>query len=73
MTIIPNFLETGVLTIVFGLIVAVWAGWFVQRKKSKTKPYLSLGNIQLGKIFTVIRVAIFVSMVLSSLLWIDRI
>ena len=32
MTIIPNFLVSGVLTIIVGLIVTVWAGAFVQRK-----------------------------------------
>ena len=32
MTIIPSFLVTGLLTIIFGLIVAVWAAKFVQRK-----------------------------------------
>ena len=32
MTIIPNFLVSGVLTIIFGLIVTVWAAAFVQRK-----------------------------------------
>ena len=32
MTIIPSFLVTGVLTVIFGLIVAVWATKFVQRK-----------------------------------------
>jgi len=32
MTIVPNFIVTGVLTIIFGLIVAAWAGAFVQRK-----------------------------------------
>jgi len=32
MTIVPNFLVTGVLAIIFGLIVAAWAGVFVQRK-----------------------------------------
>lgn len=32
MTIIPNFLASGVLTIIFGLIVTVWAAAFVQRK-----------------------------------------
>ena len=32
MTIVPNFIVTGVLTIIFGLIVAGWAGAFVQRK-----------------------------------------
>ncbi len=32
MTIIPNFLLTGVLTVIVGVIVAVWAAKFVQRK-----------------------------------------
>jgi hypothetical protein len=32
MTIIPSFLITGILTVIFGLIVAVWAAKFVQRK-----------------------------------------
>jgi len=32
MTIIPSFLVTGVLTIIFGLLVAIWAAKFVQRK-----------------------------------------
>jgi len=32
MTIIPSFLVTGVLTVIFGLLVAVWAAKFVQRK-----------------------------------------
>jgi len=32
MTIIPNFLASGVLTIMVGLIVAAWAAAFVQRK-----------------------------------------
>ena len=32
MTIIPSFLVTGLLTIIFGLIVAIWAAKFVQRK-----------------------------------------
>jgi hypothetical protein len=32
MTIIPNFLITGILAIILGLIVAVWAAAFVQRK-----------------------------------------
>jgi hypothetical protein len=32
MTIIPSFLVTGILTIIFGLIVAVWAAKFVHRK-----------------------------------------
>jgi len=32
MTIVPNFLVSGVLTIIFGLLVAIWAAKFVQRK-----------------------------------------
>jgi hypothetical protein len=32
MTIVPNFLVTGILTIIFGLLVAAWAGKFVERK-----------------------------------------
>ena len=32
MTIIPSFLITGLLTLIVGLIVAVWAAKFVQRK-----------------------------------------
>jgi hypothetical protein len=32
MTIIPSLLVTGVLTIIFGLLVAIWAGKFVSRK-----------------------------------------
>jgi len=32
MTIVPSFLITGVLAIIFGLIITVWAAAFVQRK-----------------------------------------
>jgi hypothetical protein len=32
MTIIPNFIVTGVLAIIFGLIVAAWAGAYVERR-----------------------------------------
>jgi len=32
MTIVPSFLVTGVLTIIAGLLVAIWAAKFVQRK-----------------------------------------
>jgi len=32
MTIVPNFLVTGVLAIIFGLIAAIWAAAFVQKK-----------------------------------------
>ncbi len=32
MTIIPSFLVTGILAIVFGVLVAVWAGKFIEKK-----------------------------------------
>lgn len=32
MTIVPSFLVTGVLAIISGLLVAIWAAKFVQRK-----------------------------------------
>lgn len=32
MTLIPSFLVAGVLTVIFGLLVAVWAFKFVQRR-----------------------------------------
>ncbi len=32
MTIVPSFLVTGILAIIFGLIVAIWAAVFVQKK-----------------------------------------
>jgi len=32
MTIIPNLLVTGVLTIIFGVLVAAWAGAYVERR-----------------------------------------
>jgi hypothetical protein len=32
MTVIPNFLVTGVVAIIFALIILVWAAAFVQRK-----------------------------------------
>ena len=32
MTIVPNFIVTGVLAIIFGLLVATWAGIYVERK-----------------------------------------
>jgi len=32
MTIIPSYLITGVLTIIFGVLRAVWAGKFIQHK-----------------------------------------
>jgi hypothetical protein len=33
MTVIPSFLVTGILAIVFGLIVLVWSTFFVQKKR----------------------------------------
>lgn len=32
MSIIPNFLITGILAMLFSVILIVWAGWFVQRR-----------------------------------------
>lgn len=32
LTIIPNFFVTGILAIVFGLLVTIWAGVFIDRK-----------------------------------------
>jgi hypothetical protein len=32
MTIIPNFLVTGILAILFGLIIVIWSAGYVQRK-----------------------------------------
>jgi hypothetical protein len=32
LTIIPNFLVTGILAIIFGLLVTIWAGAFIDRK-----------------------------------------
>lgn len=32
LTIVPSFLWTGILAVVFGIIVCVWAAFFVQRK-----------------------------------------
>ncbi len=32
MTIIPNLLVTGILTIIVGVIVAIWAGAYIERK-----------------------------------------
>ncbi len=31
-TIIPNFLVTGILAMIFGILVTIWAGAFVERK-----------------------------------------
>jgi hypothetical protein len=33
MTIIPNFLITGILAVIFGLIVMAWSAFFVQKKR----------------------------------------
>ena len=32
LTIIPNFLVTGILAVIFGLLVTIWAGAFIDRK-----------------------------------------
>jgi hypothetical protein len=32
MTVVPNFLLTGILSIVMGIIVAIWAAKFIQHK-----------------------------------------
>jgi hypothetical protein len=32
MTIVPNYLVTGILAVLMGLIVMVWSGWFIRRK-----------------------------------------
>lgn len=32
LTVIPNFLLTGIFAIIFGLLVTMWAGAFIQRK-----------------------------------------
>jgi|SRR5271157_464257 len=33
MTLLPNFLVTGILTLILGLLVMIWSAAFVQRKK----------------------------------------
>jgi hypothetical protein len=32
LTIVPNFLLSGILAVIFGVIVVIWAGWFIERK-----------------------------------------
>jgi len=32
LTIIPNFLVTGILAVIFGLLVTIWAGAFIDKK-----------------------------------------
>lgn len=32
-TIVPNFLITGILSIIMGIIVAIWAAGYIERKK----------------------------------------
>jgi hypothetical protein len=32
LTIVPNFLVTGILAVIVGVLVVIWAGWFVHRK-----------------------------------------
>lgn len=49
MTIIPNFLATGILAMVLGLVTIVWAGAFVQRRKGGAiLVLLSFGLLLLG-------------------------
>jgi hypothetical protein len=33
MTIVPNFLITGILAVIFGLLMAIWSAFFVQRRR----------------------------------------
>ena len=35
-TIIPNFLLTGILTMVFGVLLAIWSGGFIHTKRGAT-------------------------------------
>jgi hypothetical protein len=32
LTIVPNYLITGILAVIFGIIVTIWAVWFIDRK-----------------------------------------
>lgn len=49
MTIIPNFLVTGILAMVLGLVTMVWAGAFVQRRLGGTiLALLSFGLLLFG-------------------------
>ena len=49
MTIIPNFLITGILAMVLGLVTMVWAGVFVQRQQGGTiLALLSFGLLLFG-------------------------
>jgi hypothetical protein len=41
MTIVPSFLVTGVLTIIFSLIILVWAAVFIERKNGSLVLILS--------------------------------
>jgi hypothetical protein len=34
LTIVPNFLVTGILAVIFGILVILWAGYFIERKYS---------------------------------------
>jgi hypothetical protein len=38
MTIVPNFLLTGMLAIVMGIIVTIWAGKFIEHKSGGLIP-----------------------------------
>src|SRR3990172_11008764 len=49
MTIIPNFLFTGILAMLLGLVAMVWAAAFVQRKQGGTiLALLSFGLLLFG-------------------------
>ena len=49
MTIVPSFLLSGVLTIIFGLTVAAWTGGFVQRKNGgRVLSMLSIAMLLVG-------------------------
>jgi hypothetical protein len=32
LTVVPNFLITGILAVILGLLVLVWSGWFIERR-----------------------------------------
>jgi len=49
LTIIPNFLVTGILAIVFGLLVTTWAGVFIDRKYGAGVLMLISINVMVGR------------------------
>ncbi|MFW9965465.1 MAG: hypothetical protein ACFFCX_17965 [Candidatus Sifarchaeia archaeon] len=40
LTIVPNFLWTGILAVIFGILVVIWSWYFVQRKYGATVLFL---------------------------------